>query len=315
MKTATLSTHEAVTETIVSLLNQVANGDIETWIPLSGLARNPYSNHTYTSVNQLLLSHTLYRRNYSMNLWLTFKQIQQVGGRVKKGEEATPIVFTELLYFYNGEKITKDEAKAIFSNARNLDPTIAYYKEAGILTKRFLKYYMVFNIAQTTGLPDKLMVLPETDDRLRPLPAVRHLIAKHAVNVVHVVADEAFYDPAHDKIQMPFMQQFGSAEHYAAVLLHECIHWTGHPARLNRVLGAPRTQEYAFEELIAELGSTFLCAELGIPASLTSSAAYIKSWLTLLQNDSTYIFKAMALADKAVSYMLEQNPEYSFTNH
>lgn len=303
-----------ITETIIELLEKVSNGDIETWLPQCGLARNPVTKHCYTSINQLLLSHALYKKNYAHNLWLTYKQTVAAGGFIINGEKATQITLTEFIYFINGKKATQNEAKSYFADLKEKDPTITNYKEAGITSKRFLKYYFVFNIGQTSGLSDEFYQVSPTSEE--PMVAVRSIIDSNEIKVVNVVANEAFYDPNLDKIQMPFLQQFKSNEHYCSVLLHECIHWSGNEKRLNRTFDTFGTEHYAFEELIAELGSTFLCAQLGIPSLLTSSSAYIKSWLNVLHNDNTYIFKAMHYAEKAMEYLLQPKTEsVQFYNH
>lgn len=293
---------EAVTMSIIGLLDKVVSGDIETWIPLCGLAKNPASHHVYTALNQLLLSYALYQKEYTFNLWLTFNQIKEAGGIVNKGERSTMVTFTEVLYFYQDAKISAQEAKEVFMEAKDRDPTISTYKEAGISTKRFIKYYQVFNVAQTSNLPPELTEQNIPRVNHAPLFSTEQLVKQHHIKVVPVSANDAFYDRVNDRIQMPLIEQFTSVAAYSAVLLHECVHWTGHPTRLNRTFGMAGNAEYAFEELIAELGSAILCAELGIPASLTSSAAYIQSWLKALQNDHNYVLKAMRYVEQAVRY-------------
>lgn len=293
---------ETITMKIIALLDKVASGDIETWIPRCGLARNPMSRHVYTALNQLLLSYALYEKEYTYNHWLTFKQIREAGGVVNKGERSTMVTFTEVLYFYQDAKITAKEAKEVFMEAKDRDPTISTYKEAGISTKRFIKYYQVFNVVQTSDLPPELTEENISQVNHAPLFSTEQLVKQHHIKVVPVSANDAFYDRVNDRIQMPLIEQFTSVSAYSAVLLHECVHWSGHPSRLNRTFGKAKTEEYAFEELIAELGSAILCAELGIPASLTSAAAYIQSWLKALQNDHNYVLKAMRHVEQAVRY-------------
>ncbi len=298
---------EEVTMKIVLLMDKVTSGDIETWLPLSGLAFNTVTGHTYASMNQLLLSLELYARNYSHNTWLTFRQINEQGGSVLKGEKASRIVFTEFLYLLNGQKIIPEDAKRHLKEAQRKDPAIRTYKEVGIILRPFLKVYHVFNTAQTRNLPERLLqpqlqclTSIERDERIDAF------IADYGITLVHVSANSTHYNPNADKIQMPFPEQFPSKERYYATLFHELVHSTGHPSRLNRTFGTRESEQYAFEELIAELGSAFLCAHFQIPAPLTSTTAYVKSWLQVLQNDKTYLLRAMKFSDAAMSYLIEK---------
>ena len=305
METTKRDVAQEVTQQIIALFEKVNNGDIEYWLPLSGLAYNPVSKRYYKGVNQLLLSFTLQTNLYSHNNWLTFQQINEAGGSVVKGEQANLVTFTETLYTKDGQKMSFEEAKQAFIGAKDKDPTISTYKEAGISKRQFLKYYLVFNVAQTKGLPEKLiapelMNLPE-HERLSMAEA---FVKDTKIKVTHVSGNSAHYNPHKDIIQMPQLKQFKTKERYYATLFHEMIHATGHETRLNRVFGESESPEYAFEELIAELGSTFLYAHFQIPAPLTSSSAYIKSWLAVLENNKDYIFKAMRYAERAMDYLL-----------
>lgn len=299
---------QEVTAKLLGLLDKVSSGDIVYWIPLSGLAYNPFTDHQYSSLNQLLLSYEMYQRNYSHNNWLTFKQIHKAGGSVLKDEKSCMVTFTDVSYHdRDGNPLTPQAAKTAFQTAKAANPSIATYSEVGITTKRFLKIYQVFNVAQTSGLPDSL-IKPQFDGLTQK---ERHELAESLIRdsgavIVHVSANSAHYDQLHDKIQVPFSEQFKNSENYYSTLFHEVIHWTGHKSRLNRPFGKKKSPEYAFEELVAELGSAFLCAEMGIPAPLKSSAAYIKSWLTALENDRNYLLKAVSQAEKAVLYLVKK---------
>ena len=300
---------QEVTAKLLDLIEKVTNGDIEYWIPLSGLAYNPQSKHTYSNLNQLLLSLELYERNYSFNSWMTFKQIGKAGGLVKKGERSTMITFSETLYTDSrGNTVSKDAARQIYAEAKAINPGISSYSEAGIKTKRFLKLYFVFNVAQTEGLPNELI-----EAQLAKIPDIsRYAIAEQVIEstgakIVHVAGNSAHYNPSKDKIQMPSPKQFNTPEGYYGALFHELVHWSGSETRLNRKFGGRGTPEYAFEELVAELGSTFICAHLGIKSPMTSSAAYLKSWLQALENDRTYLLKAVSHAERAMVFLTENN--------
>lgn len=299
---------EEVTQKIIELLDKVSSGDIVYWIPLSGLAYNPITKHTYNSLNQLLLSLSMQSMNYSHNNWLTFKQINEAGGSVIKGEKSTLITFTDVLFFKDGNKISEQEAKALFEQAKERDANIKKYKDIGISTKRFLKYYLVFNVAQTTGLPDEIIApdLVKLQDKER-FDVADKIAHDNGVVIKHVSGNSAHYEPQNDLIQMPFLKQFKATENYYATLFHEITHWTGNEKRLNRPFGSRDTPEYAFEELIAELGSTFMCAHLQIQAPLTSSTAYIKSWLSALEDDRKYIIRAVSFAERATQYLFKHS--------
>lgn len=309
METTKIDVTQEVTQKIIELLDKVSSGDIVYWIPLSGLAYNPITKHTYNSLNQLLLSLSMQNMNYSHNNWLTFKQINEAGGSVIKGEKSTLITFTDVLYFNrDGNKISEQEAKALFQQAQLKDPNIKKYKDIGISTKRFLKYYLVFNVAQTTGLSDDIiapeLIKLQDKERFHVADKIAH---DNGVVIKHVSGNSAHYEPQNDLIQMPFLKQFKATENYYATLFHEITHWTGNEKRLNRTFGKHDTPEYAFEELIAELGSTFMCAHLQIQAPLTSSSAYIKSWLSALENDRNYIIKAVSIAERSTQYLLKNS--------
>lgn len=307
METTTFNVTEAVTEQLVALLDKVNNGDIEYWLPLSGLAYNPISKNYYNSINQLLLSYQLQTKNYSHNNWLTFKQINEAGGSVIKGEKSSMVTFTDVIYLdKNEKKLPEKEVKEMLKQARASNPN-ATLKDLQISTKRFLKYYQVFNVAQTSNLSDAIVApeLLKLEDKDRFESADR-LVHHNGVVIKHVSANSAHYEPQNDIIQMPFLKQFPTTERYYATLFHEVTHWTKHESRLQRPSGMFGTPEYAFEELIAELGSAFICARLQIHASLSSSSAYIKSWLSALEDDRKYIIKAVSYADKAMLYIFNE---------
>jgi antirestriction protein ArdC len=176
--------------------------------------------------------------------------------------------------------------------------------EIGITARQFLKLYHVFNVSQTEGLPEHV-ITPQckglTD--IEKHAAADEIITAAGAKIVHIAGNSAHYNPEIDKIQMPMRKQFKNKGHYYGVLFHELVHWTRHAKRLNRKFDETVENDYAFEELVAELGRTFLCAELGIAAPLKSNAAYIKSWLGALRNDRNYLLKAVSYADRAVQYL------------
>lgn len=298
---------ELVTNQIKDLLGKVSTGEIEYWIPLSGKARNPYSEHTYTDMNQLLLTSKMYFSGFEHNLWMTFSQIKKSGASVKKGAKASIVTFSDKLYeLESGERVLEQKAWEIFNERKSKNSTIKNLADAGITFKRFVKNYYVFNVEQTNNLDESFMnaELVGLTKNERIHVADMHISDSNA-HIQHVAGNSAHYDPVFDKIQMPHQEQFGTIEQYYRVLFHELIHWTSHKDRLNRSFPKlPQKKAYAFEELIAELGSAFMAADLGMDTNVRSSAAYIDTWMKELDADKMYFFKAVRFAHKAVEYLM-----------
>jgi len=146
---------------------------------------------------------------------------------------------------------------------------------------------------------------------IKPLDAVVQFFANTHITIQHG-GSSAFYSPSRDIVQMPELKAFRDAESYAATLAHECCHATRHPTRLDRDLGRKRFGDagYAMEELVAEIGAAFLCADLGItPETRDDHAAYIQSWLKVLKDDKRAIFTAASHAQKAADYLHGLQPQ------
>jgi len=248
----------------------------------------------YSGVNVLLLWSEAVARGYSAPTWMTFKQAVKLGGAVRKGETGTAVVFAS--------RFTKAEADA---NGGEIEREIP-----------FLKAYTVFNIAQIDGLPDHYHAPAEPfRDPVERMDEADRFFANTGVEIRHG-GDRAFFSPATDHIQMPPFQMFRDAASYYATLSHECCHWAGGPTRLDRNLSRYHEDrsERAREELIAELGSCFLCADLGIVPELEprpDHASYLASWVKVLSDDRRAIFQAAAHAQRAVTYLHDLQPEAS----
>ncbi len=215
-------------------------------------------------VNETLLWVAQQELQFSTCEWLTYKQAQYQGLQVRKGEKATPVVFYKTLSI---KDLETDEDKNI----------------------PLLKTYSVFNRDQLDGEE------PENND----IPTQQN-IESYIDNIPFIaeIGEPAFY-PALDIVKMPNIDKFQTSDSYYSIHFHELVHWTGHPTRLDRVQSTDKnTKEYAFEELIAELGSAFLSAQFGINREIRH-ASYIKSWVKLLKGDDKAIFKAAAAASKA----------------
>jgi antirestriction protein ArdC len=215
---------------------------------------------------------------------MTYRQAQQLGGQVRKGERGTI---------------------AIFYRAYVRDPEEDADEEQG-RARRVMKSFTVFNASQVDGLPARFFPeprpAPAPNERDGPLDA---FFAAIPARVRHSGA-EAFYSPGSDEITMPEPCLFADLDHYRATLAHELSHWTGHASRLARQMsGRFGSDAYAMEELVAELSAAMLGAELGLPvAHLDHHASYLASWLKVLKADSRAILSVAAKAEQAASLLL-----------
>lgn len=241
----------------------------------------------YSGMDVLLLWSEAMARGFTSPMWMTFRQAQELGGTVRKGEQGATVVFAS--------RFTKTEFGA---GGEEIDRDIP-----------FLKAYSVFNIAQIDGLPKRYYIReiePVVEPMRRCEQADRFFAATKAD--IRYGGNKAFYAPGTDHIQMPPLAVFRDAGSFVATLSHEAVHWTAAPHRVNRDLSryARDRSERAREELIAELGSCFLCADLGIVPELEprpDHAAYLQSWLKVLGGDRRAIFSAAAHAQRAVAYL------------
>jgi antirestriction protein ArdC len=238
----------------------------------------------YRGVNVLMLWAAAMEKGYSCPLWLTYKQAAELGGQVRKGEHGSLVVYAD--------KITKTGTDDTGADVEIKIP--------------FMKGYTVFNAEQIDGLPGHFYAtVPPLNNEINRLDPVESFFASTKANIQHG-GNRAFYSPDRDLVQMPELQSFRDSESYYATLAHEMTHWTRHETRLNRDLGRKRFADagYAMEELVAEIGAAFLCADLGIiPETRDDHAAYIASWLTVLKDDKRAIFTAASHAQKAADYL------------
>jgi antirestriction protein ArdC len=264
-----MSVYDAVTEQILKELETGTPPWTQSWQPR--LPKNLISLKEYRGINVLLLWVAAMKKGYRNPFWLTFKQAGDSGGKIKKGEKATWIVYAA--------KVKKEDEKG------------------GEHEYSFLKWYYVFNLEQTEGIPIEA-------PPVKPIEEVEAFIEAIEANVIHGNT-RAYYLPKFDQIHLPDPEDFNTMADYYMVSLHEHTHWTGHPSRLKRPLvGKYGSEEYAEEELVAELGSAFLCSHLQVPSRLREDhAAYIKSWIRILKEDRRAIFTAAGKATKAAEYL------------
>jgi antirestriction protein ArdC len=246
----------------------------------------------YSGINILMLWAEAVDQGFSSPTWMTFRQATELNAHVKKGEKGSLVVYAN--------SITRTEPD-----------------EKGEESEReihYMKGYSVFNCDQIEGLPEQYYVKPEVTTT--PVERIAHAEAFFQATKADIRyrGDRAFYSVDGDYIQMPVIEAFRDAESFYSTLGHESIHRTKHPSRLDRDFGRKSwgDEGYAREELVAELGSAFLCADLGItPEVRDDHASYIQSWLTVLKNDRRAIFSAASYAQKAVEYLsgLSAKPE------
>jgi antirestriction protein ArdC len=239
----------------------------------------------YKGINVVMLWSASVAKGYACPLWLTFKQALELGGNVRKGETGELIVYAD--------RITRTETD---QKGEEIEREIP-----------FLKGYTVFNAEQCDGLPAHYYARAEPPalTPLQRIEAADRFFAATGADIRHG-GTRAFYAEGPDYVQMPPFETFRDAESHAATLAHELTHWTKHDKRLARDMGRVRhgDEGYAREELVAELGSAFLCADLGItPEVREDHAAYIASWLKVLKDDKRFIFSAASQAQRAADYL------------
>jgi antirestriction protein ArdC len=272
-----------VTRKIVDAIERGATSCTFPWHKVPSLPKNIVSGRAYRGVNTLLLWLIGQEKGYAMPLWATFRQWRELGHPVCAGEKAATIVFWKL------PAAGKDTAD------RDDDDDRA--PRRGILARA----YHVFNAAQVQGyaLPEIPVLADSTRDQ-----AAEAFFEALPITVRHE-GDRAFYQPSTDSIRLPPFARFKDANAYYATRGHESVHATGAKHRLDRELTARFGSEaYAVEELIAELGAAFLCADLRLtPEPRPDHAGYIRSWLKVLEGDTRAIFTAAGQAQAAVDWL------------
>lgn len=271
-----------VSARIIAELERGAPPWIKPWSATAGqnVPQNAVTNRPYSGCNVILL--WLARgRGWATPRFLTFKQAQEAGGHVRRGEHGTKVIFVKQLQVRDREG---DEADT------RLIP--------------MLREYVVFNVDQCDGLPDSI----RTGKPMRVRnPDTRDALADEFLRStgadIREGHGEAFYVPSRDFISMPAFAAFKGADKFYDVAFHELAHWTGHASRLNRDLkNRFGTRAYAAEELVAELTAAFLCAEFGFDGDLRH-AGYLSTWLDLLKSDKRAFFTASSKASEAAAYL------------
>jgi len=250
----------------------------------AGLPKNLITGKPYRGINVWLLASL----NYSQNYFLSFKQVQDIGATVKKGEKSQEVVFWKWIEKETSDMVVEEEKQKKIP---------------------MLRYYRVFNIAQCEGIPkEKIPVVVERKNN--PIERCEKILEEMPLRPkIQHLEQKAYYRKSDDVINMPRMETFDSIENYYGTLFHEVLHSTGHAQRLNRreLIRGFRfaSEDYAIEELTAEMGASYLKSYSGIPIEkLENNAAYIQSWLERLKKDKKCIVYASSQAQKATDYIL-----------
>jgi len=277
--------NQLIEATLEDLVAKIENGTgdwIHDWVG-GGVPRNHTTSRRYHGINILLLWAAKEASNFPTGDWATYKQWAASGHQVKRGEKSSTIF------------ISKDALKR-GGDAANPDD---HY--------RLLRCAFVFNAAQLVEPP---ATVTEPVTPIQRIERCEKLVA--ATGATFEVADHPAYVPGRDVIKMPPIVGFISSEGYYATVFHELVHWTGHKTRLDRLLSYSfdariGNSDYAFEELVAEFGQAFLCAELGVYGVNENAAAYLRNWLKAVKQDrGAALMKAASLASKAHEYLVSR---------
>lgn len=272
--------YEIVTDRIIKRLEDGVVPWKMGWDSKMGIPRN-LRGTKYRGVNIIILSMEATANGYEHPIWMTYKQASEAGGQVRKGEKSTPVIFWKVI-----EKEVEND-----------------FGEVEIEKSFFLRYYSVFNIAQVDGIEP-----PKDDAKTIETPHVDEVISGYkGCPPIKFGGGRAAYSPGLDEIYMPPVKAFNGPEEYASTIFHEMVHSTGHEKRLNRkIQNSFGDEDYSKEELVAEIGSAFLCSHIGVEKVLDNQAAYIDGWLKAFKGDKKMVVHAAGAAQRAVDYIIKE---------
>lgn len=282
---AAANVYQMVTDRIIEEMQKGIIPWEKPWTGVRAGAFNRVSKKPYSLLNQMLLKHT--------GEYATFKQWSELGGKIKKGAKSEIIVFWKITEI---EEENEDNEKV----KKNI---------------AILRYYNVFHISQVEGVKPLESPFPEVEpievgDRI-----INDYVEREHINFQEQASNDAYYNPLRDCVVVPMKEQYKLINEYYSTTFHELTHTTGHKDRLNRLeneaIAAYGSETYSKEELVAELGSSYIMNFLGIETIKTfrNSARYIKNWLQVLKNDNKFIVSAASKAEKAVNFILGNTEE------
>jgi antirestriction protein ArdC len=278
------SVYEIITARIVAELER---GSVPWRRPWSAkLPVNLISQKEYRGLNVL----TLGSQGYPSRFWLTFNQATKLGGRIRRGEHASPVIFWNI-----GEEREYTTREG----------------ETRVSKPFLLRYSNVFNLSQTEGIDLPESALQETRTN-NPIEECERIVAGMPHKPAVEQSDKAWYAPSRDVVGMPSIGLFRSSEEYYSTLFHELTHSTGHKSRVGREgfesVQSFGSESYSREELVAEVGAAMLCGMTGIEnRTIENSASYLRTWIDRLKSDSRLIVSAASSAQKAADYILGQD--------
>jgi antirestriction protein ArdC len=284
-----------ITSKIIASLEQGVRPWIQPWNAehAAGKITRPlrHNGQAYSGINILMLWASAMEQGFAAPIWMTFRQALELGANVRKGEKGSLVVYANAI-----TRTEHDDA-----TGQDVEREIP-----------FLKGYTVFNVEQIEGLP--AIYHAKAEPKLTPVERIARAEEFFAATkaVINYGGGRAFYAPGPDRIQMPPIETFRDAESFYATLAHETTHWTKHESRLQRDFGRKHfgDEGYAREELVAELGSAFLCADLELtPEVRDDHASYIASWIEVLSSDKRCVVQAASYAQKAVDYLHALQPQ------
>ena len=283
--------HEVVANKLIEQLKQGTapwQRSCEPGQPHAVMPINPVTGKRYKGMNALQLM----AENHTDQRWMTYKQAESAGAQVRRGEKGTSIQY----WAFTEEKIKTDEqGKPMFDVEGQVLKTVLRLERPRVF------YATVFNAAQMDGLPEHVLQKAKWNS----IERAEQILQASGATIHHGENNRAFYRPSTDSIHLPFKSQFASAGHYFSTALHELGHWSGAASRLDRDLThAFGSEGYAREELRAEIASMMLGDELGIGHDSSQHAAYVSSWISVLENDPLELFRSAADAEKIQHFVL-----------
>lgn len=274
--------YEEVTNKIIAALEAGTPPWRKPWTGERGNAAFPLRSNgeSYRGINVIMLWLTADERGYTSPFWFTYRQAQELGGQVRKGEKSARVV-----------KYGTFEKEGDNGEERKIG---------------YLKSYSVFNADQIADLPEEYYRKPEParDIGTEADPELEAFFDATGLDRISSNVPQAYYNTANDQIHMPPIETFHDPMRYYFTLAHEAAHATGHEKRLDRFKRGDGKSGYALEELVAEISSCMTAASIGLKPEIEQSAAYVKAWLAALQDDKKFIFKAASEAQKATDWLL-----------
>ena len=288
---------QELTDEIIKRLEEGTAPWQKPWTPgVSGAyPHNPTTGKPYRGINSIHLTMVADTHGYNDPRWMTYKQAEEKGFQVRKGEHGTLIEYWK---FHEEKKVFDEQGKPVMDEETGKQKTVRYALE----TPRPFRA-VVFNAAQIDNVPEWKNE-PKAFD-WEPSERAEQIIRDSGARIYHDQGDRAFYSPSKDEIHLPDREQFKTTGAYYGTALHELGHWTGHKSRLDRELAQPFGSEgYAKEELRAELASYFMSNQIGIEHDPGQHAAYVKSWVKALKEDKNEIFRASRDAERITEFLV-----------